>query len=184
MGTGEAGNGLAEGESTYRSILSSQILRYPRMQVQDLYKLFHQGAMGSEHAVRDFEGVRSWLERELEDLQEGPDEPLIDPISHHGEIVRVNLRPYIDSGRDPSVLLQAFIKTANEFHGDHENIRRYWAYAGQMASEGELAFEPSSMEVFFSRMEKEHFPAVHHSMVYEEAYHPAYRVVALAYLPD
>jgi hypothetical protein len=38
------------------------------------------------------------------------------------------------------------------------------------------------MHDFFKRVEEEGFPAVHHSTRYEEAYHPAYRVIKQDFL--
>jgi hypothetical protein len=165
-------------------ILAEQISRYPLLQLQDLYKLIHQGALGSEHAVEDEESARRWLREEVQNLQEGPQEPLIDPISPSGDIVRINLRPYLRSGKDLDSLLAAFIKTANEYRGSVEVLRRSWAYARRMASEGSLPFKIEEMDAFLVRMAKDGFPAVHHSAVYEEAYRPAYRVVAAIYIPE
>jgi len=88
------------------------------MQIQDVYKLLHQAAMGSEHAVSNPESARGWLIRELAEMGEGVPEPLIDPISPDDEIVRVHMRPYVAAGYDPDLLLDAFIRTANEYRGD------------------------------------------------------------------
>jgi hypothetical protein len=117
------------------NILTKQISRYPLMQIQDLYKLIYQGALGSEHAVHDEEGARKWLEKELQDLQNGPPEPIIDPINPSGEIARVNLRPYLHHGGSPDSLLDAFIQTANEYRGSEEMLIGFWAHARRMASE-------------------------------------------------
>jgi hypothetical protein len=140
---------------------------------QPSFALFFRISFGDIHVCRFRKG-----------LQEGPQEPIVDFISPSTQIVRVNLRPYIHSGGDPASLLEAFIKTANEFRGDPKDLRRYWFHAKQMVADGILAFEMSTMEAFFLRVEEEHFPAVHHSSLYEEVYHPAYRVVHLAYLSD
>ena len=40
------------------SLLRNHFNRYPLMQVQDVYKLLHQAAMGSEHAVVDETNAR------------------------------------------------------------------------------------------------------------------------------
>ena len=40
-------------EDIYKQILAAHVKRYPRLEIQDLYKLVYQGAMGSEHAVSD-----------------------------------------------------------------------------------------------------------------------------------
>ena len=106
-------------------VLQDHISRYPALQIQDLYKLLHQAAMGSEHAVSDRGSVERWMTRELLEMGTGTAEPLIDPISDNGEIVRVHLRPYMSAGQDPVKLLDAFIRTANEHHHDvHSGWRR------------------------------------------------------------
>jgi hypothetical protein len=53
------------------TILQDHITRYPRMQIQDLYKLLHQAALGSEHAVLDPESAWLWLARELGKMGDG-----------------------------------------------------------------------------------------------------------------
>jgi len=169
-------------EKAFRRILANQLSRHPRMEIQDLYKLIHQAALGSEHAVRDVDAARSWLEQELSQLAKGPDEPVVDAISPDGRIVRVNLRPYLVSGGDPSLLLDAFIETANVYPGTEHRLRRYWSYAERMMTAGELPFAQIKARTFFETMQAEGFPAAHHSSGYGEAYHPAYRVVAREFL--
>src|SRR5512136_1192132 len=123
-----------------RCILSDHIARYPLMQVRDLYKLIHQAALGSEHAVRDLESARAWLDRELKDLGPGPADPLIDPISADGRIVRVHLRPFLHAHGDLTALLDAFVRTANEYRGDTKRLPEYATAAQQMAQAGLLPF--------------------------------------------
>ena len=174
---------ISNDERRFRQIITRQMIRYPRMEVQDLYKLIHQAAMGSEHAISSVDAARSWLEREVNELAEGPEEPVVDVISPDGRIVRINLRPYLHSGGDLPALLNAFIQTANEYRGTTEGLQLYGLYAQRMAEEGGLPFERAELASFFDRMEAKGFPAVHHSSAYEEAYHPAYRVILYEYLP-
>ena len=82
----------------FASILHSHHERYPEMGIQDVYKLAHQAALGPGHAVGNPAGARDYLERELDDMGAGPVEPLFDPISADGELVRVHLRPYLEAG--------------------------------------------------------------------------------------
>lgn len=152
------------------------------MQVMDLYKLLHQATLGSEHAVHDEQAARDWLERELAEMGDGPDEPLLDPISPDGQIVRVHLRPYLRAGREPEALLHAFVRTANEFRGSKGKLKQYGASTARMATKGWLPFARREVEVFFTEIEKQGFPAVQHSKTYKRAYRPAYRVVAREYL--
>lgn len=154
------------------------------MKVQDLYKLLHQAALGSEHAVRDEQAAHNWLEHELEEMGAGPDDPLFDPISPDGQILRVHLRPYLQAGNDPEKLLQAFIQTANDWHGSLENLKEYGTVAAQLTQTGMKSIQPEEIKTFFAKMESQGFPAVHHSEVYRNLYRPAYRVVARQYLED
>jgi hypothetical protein len=169
-------------EERLRRVLGDHCRRYPRLQVADLYKLLHQASMGSEHAVSDEEGVRAWLESELATMGAGPQEPLIDPISPEGEIVRVHLRPYVEAGHDPEQLLEAFLRTAREVRGSIERLRRYWEAAERMVLAGQFPFSPDDMDEFMQRMERQGFSAIHHSRIYKRSYRPAYRVVARTFL--
>jgi len=161
------------------TVLQSHLSRYPAMQVQDVYKLVHQASMGSEHAVPNPESARKWLTRELAKMGQGPLEPLIDPISADGEIVRIHLRPYVATGHDPDSLLEAFIRTANEYRGEIRLLEEYWQAAVNTAK-----FPLAEMDEFFRSVKAQNYPAVHHSREYEKSYRPAYRVVARAFCPD
>lgn len=163
-------------------ILADHFRRYPRLQIVDLYKLLHQASMGSEHAVSDQAGVRAWLERELATMGPGPEDPLIEPISPGGEVVRVHLRPYMEAGHDPQLLLAAFLRTAQEFRGSTARLQSYWAVAEEMAAAGRVPLPPERLAEFLPPIAHQGFPAVHHSTVYAKLYRPAYRVVARAFL--
>jgi len=152
------------------------------MEVQDLYKLIHQASMGSEHAVQDLDVTRAFLEREVNELTDGPEEPIKDIISADGRIARINLRPYLASNASLSKLLDAFIRTANEFEGSILKLKHYCYYAERLAGEGSFAFSRTAIRTFFDQMEVQGFPAVHHSASYATAYQPAYRVVLYEFL--
>jgi hypothetical protein len=164
---------------TFETILRDHLVRYPAMQVQDMYKLIHQAAMGSEHAIPNPVSAREWMERELSEMGSGPDEPVMDPISGDGKIVRVHLRPFIAGGGDPDALLDAFIRTANEFRGDKNTLESYWKIATEM-----LHFSYAEMDEFIKSLRAQNYPAVHHSEAYERAYRPAYRVVLQKFIDE
>jgi len=165
-------------------ILADHARRYPRLEVADLYKLLHQAAMGSEHAVSNEEAVRAWLERELATMGPGPEEPLVDPIAPGSEVVRVHLRPYHAAGYDAEELLDAFLRTADEYRGSVERLQHYWEMAEEMVRQGRLPLAPDEICEFRERMARQGFPAIHHSATYQRVYRPAYRVVALPFLPQ
>lgn len=163
-------------------ILASHLTRYPAMQVQDIYKLLHQAALGSEHAVLDPGTARRYLERELVEMGEGTCEPLLDTISPNGHLARINLRPYVQAGKETQALLKAFVRTANEWRGSVENLRAYGKAAAQRSELECWPIRRVEIETFFAKMEEKSFPAVHHSDIYADLYRPAYRVVAKRFL--
>lgn len=163
-------------------VLTSHFLRTPGMQVQDVYKLLHQAALGSEHAVQDEQQARNWLEKELVEMGEGPEDPLIDALPPDGRIVRVHLRPFRQAAGDPGELLRAFLRTANEWHGSVDTLKEFGAQAVELARSGSMPVNSEEIGTFLGRMEKQGFPAVHHTAIYQRLYRPAYRVVARQYL--
>jgi len=159
----------------FESILKSHLARYPEMQIQDVYKLIHQAALGSEHAVTNPKAARAWLKQELAQMGEANAEPMIDPISADGQILRVHLRPFLAHGGDPESLLTAFVRTANEFHGDKQTLKNYWDIATRLE-----VFPSAALDDFIQSMKG--YPAVHHSAIYTRRYRPAYRVILQKYL--
>jgi len=161
-----------------KGIIKKEIIKYPEMEIQDVYKLLHQSAMGSEHAVKDTAAVRKWMEKEISGLSWNHKEEMIDTISPGGKIVRINLRPYIKAGMNTEKLLNAFVKTANKFKGSKEVLERNLKCFLEMIEEGEVDFPKQEAENYFNELKEKGYPAVHHSKAYGEKYSPAYRVVA------
>jgi len=156
----------------FESILASHFARYPAMQLTDLYKLIHQAALGSEHAICAEASAREWLTRELAEMGVGPAEPLPDLLSVQTGIARIHLRPYLASGGDLERLLNSFIRTANEIQGDPQTLEQYWRIAT-----GFGCFPVAEMDAFILARQMQGYPAVHHSPEYKHLYRPAYRVV-------
>ncbi len=166
-----------------QAIILAQITRYPLMEIRDVYKLIYQGAMGGDHAVQDAQAVRVWFDQDVRDMVDGPEEPVVDPISVDKRVIRINLRPYKSAGGDLTALCEAFIRSAQAYQGNRADLVCYWAYVEQMSRAGLLCFELEALNAFIQDMVTKGFPAVHHSQVYEQSYHPAYRVILDEYLP-
>ena len=149
----------------------------------DLYKLLHQAAMGSEHAMHDTAGVRAWMVNELATMGQGPAEPLVDTIAPGGAIVRVNLRPWVAARRSTDSLLGAFIATATAYPPDTARLARYLAAAEPVIAAGKASFGPGAWHALVAAERSAGFPAGEHSAGYVTAYRPAYRVVAGPLVP-
>jgi 8-oxo-dGTP pyrophosphatase MutT (NUDIX family) len=162
----------------FADIMRAHHSRYPLAQIEDLYKLAHQAALGSEHAVEDEDAARVWLKRELDKITESASEPLLDEISGDGGIVRVNLRPYMKIEGDPESLFRAFIQTANQFKGSPEALVLNWRVIEYLAQRGEIHLPYEGLRAFMKKMQSSGYPALHHSDRYQLAYKPSYRVIA------
>lgn len=168
--------------TTVAVALREHLARYPGCEIQDLYKLLYQAARGSEHAAPDPQAARLQLTNELAGMGAGPADPLFDPLPPEGRLVRVHLRPYLRSGRDPEQLLQAFLRTAQEGRGPKGSLQGYLQEALHLAEQEPLPFPVQAMKSFFMEMERKEYPAVHHSRVYQRLYRPAYRVAVRSFL--
>lgn len=171
-------------ENTLKNILLGEINKYPKMQIQDIYKLLHQAAMGSEHAVKNEEAARNWMDREIAGLDGKQSENLIDTISADGKILRINLRPYIREGFNTNKLVEVFIKTANNYKGSSFELEESIEITLELTKNKTLPFEYNEMKIFFNQMKENKYPAVHHSKVYAENYFPAYRVIAGEFIEE
>lgn len=167
-----------------RPVLTEHATRYPEWGAADLYKLLHQAASGSEHALGEAAEVRRRLLLELADCGNGPPEPLIDPISPDGRIVRVHLRPFLRLGLDPEALLRAFLDTAHGFRPDADRLPVDVAAAQELARSGVIGIPFDEVERQLAAMQALGFPAVNHSAHYARTYRPAYRVVLRELLAD
>jgi hypothetical protein len=170
-------------EKNFRCILMDHSHRYPEWAIEDLYKLVYQAAKGCEHAVRNAENAQDWLKTEMNNLTPGFAEPLVDIISPDDQIARIHLRPFLAGGQDSQVLLEAFMQTARAFKGSTEILILFGQYIAQLASNETFSFTEDEIVNFFRSMEERGYPAIHHSSAFNAEYSPAYRVVAIKYLP-
>jgi hypothetical protein len=174
----------ANEQSAFRAVITAQLQRYPVMQIQDLYKLVYQAALGNEHLMSDSAMVHDYLIRELESVQADSSELLLEEISPDGAAVRLNLRPFKAQHGDHRALFQAMMQTARTFQKSQDRLDRYLRHLEQMAASGDIPFDATAAQSFFREMREKGYPAVHHSAAYKEQYAPAYRVILKKYAPS
>jgi hypothetical protein len=164
-------------------LLAGHLTRYPAMQLDDIYKLLHQAALGPGHAVTNPAAARKRLDEEIATLDSGgnPEERL-DVISPDGRLARVHLRTYLDAGGSVDALNQAFVETANTYAAAPDKLVRFCGCLGDLAQSGAIPFGREHLEQHFARIAQDGYPAIHHSEAYRLAYRPAYRVVAVDFL--
>ncbi|MCU0411345.1 MAG: hypothetical protein MUF82_02270 [Bacteroidetes bacterium] len=173
----------AQDPNAVREVILEHYARYPKMELQDLYKFLYQAAMGNEHLMNDTVGIRQYLSREMKSIKASAAEPLIERLSDDSSIVRLNLRPFKAMGGDERVLIEAMLRTAANFKKDPNALHIYWSAAETLAAEGAIPPTADSLRTFFAEQEAKGFPVFHHSDIFVAAYHPAYRLLMRAYLP-
>jgi len=97
----------------------------------------------------------------------------------------VHLRPFIRSGTDDNVLLDAFIETARDAPGDAGLFKEAVDALGSARLASAIAATSTStaeLRRFFSERAQAGCPAAHHSDRFRAAYRPAYRVIAARFL--
>ncbi len=164
-------------------LLGQHLRRYPRLQLDDIYKLLHQAALGAEHATSDRATVLAALESECAALHGELDEPLVDCIAPDGRLARVHLRPYLAQRQDIAALADAFVRTPGVCPASPERLRKFCACLGDLAEAGGIPFARAQVSAWFDDIAGRGYPAVHHSAAFRDAYRPAYRVVAVELLP-
>ena len=172
-----------EKQMNCKNVLLAEISKHPNSQVVDIYKFIHQASFGSEHAVKDTSAVRKWMDMEVANLDYSVKDQLIDSLYPLGNLVRINLRPYLKRGYDAESLLKAFIETANKYNGSDTTFNLFWKACVELAKSDKFVFDVDALNKYFQKMSDKGFPAIHHSKEYTNEYQPAYRVVDLNYLP-
>ncbi|HVY06960.1 MAG TPA: hypothetical protein VHB46_13380 [Burkholderiales bacterium] len=160
-------------------LLSTHLQRYPAMQLDDIYKLLHQAALGPGHAVTDAAAARKRLDEEIASLADGIAEPDKDVISPDGRLARIHLRAWLAGKGDPGRLHRAFVETANTYPSSPDKLAKFCACLADLADAGGIPFTRAQVEPWFARIAGEGYPPVHHSAAFRNAYRPAYRVVAI-----
>jgi len=150
--------------------------RRPLMEATDFYKLLYQGVFGVGHIMAG--GAWEWLEKEAEglNLQEHPEEPLLEKVSADGTMVRVNLRPYLRRSL-PLDRLFAAMEEASRVEGSSEEFIEAWAVFKGLVLSGRLDMDEEGLESLDEELRREGCHPHHHSETYQDTYHPAYRVV-------
>lgn len=178
----QAPSARCEGQPRWEELLEAHLLRYPRMVAQDAYKLLFHATLGAEHAAPTPEGALAWLREELHAMGGGPDEPLVDTLGAGSRLARIHLRPFQASQGDPDQLAAAFVRTA-ALPLDTTALTCALGTMRSMAEAGRLPWTAVEVADYLDARRREGYPAVHHSSAFRDAYRPAYRVIALEFLP-
>jgi len=111
-------------------------------------------------------------------LNEHLGDPLFEPVSPNGSMVRVNLRQYITQSGDLGVLFEVMKKSATHID-DPEVFLGYWSSFKKLVADEGLAYDQGEMIMLDDMIQREGVKPMHHTEAYRIEYYPAYRVVRM-----
>lgn len=157
-----------------------QMESYPQSRLLDIYKSCFQDYMGAEHLVSDKDRVKAYLDEELNTTTLDELMPwYYEPCGIDGNYVRVSIRAVLEGIMTEDLLLDAFIRSANNpLRPTIEAWRDRWHEIIGTIVEMHLNL-PNYLEdkqFIDSVLSKDKY-AISHSPEYREAYHPHYRIV-------
>ena len=160
--------------------VNRQMERYPQSRLLDIYKSCFQDYMGAEHLVSDKDRVKAYLDEELNTTTLDELMPwYYEPCGIDGNYVRVSIRAVKEGIMTEDLLLDAFIRSANNPRRPTIDAwRDRWHEIIGTIDEMHLNL-PNYLEdkqFIDSVLSKDKY-AISHSPEYREAYHPHYRIV-------
>lgn len=152
--------------------------QYPLLTIQDFIKFLYQSTLGSAHLIQSVEDNYAYLLKEYESIQHDPNHILYEKISD--ELVRVHLEA-IDEN-DLKVYHALFMKSV-EVTSSKEQLINVFHEVKQGILDGWIPFDLYEWTNKIDEYQSKGCPAVSHSDVFRENYHPHYRLMKVEYLP-
>ena len=166
------------------SLVSQHLTRYPDLELQDVYKLLCQSAMGASRSTESIDVLHDKFKRELKHTSVSRSEPVIDPISPDGLTSRVHLKTYVSLNYPTDDLFQAFIETIQLHQGSSAKLKKFVSCLRDLSSAGQLPFKREDTTEFLDKIEMNNYPVVGHSDLFKTQYSPSYRIVHMDFLAN
>ncbi|SCY67007.1 hypothetical protein [Alkaliphilus peptidifermentans] len=150
----------------------------PLMEIQDVYKLLFQSILGLGHLLVNPEGAKKFLLEELNTLSKNKfQEALIEDISMRNDMVRINLRPFSERGMSPEMLFRAMLLTENANTSTVKDFIETWTLLIELVENGIINLNIIDLKRFNEKIIEMNYPVIHHSIIYNVNYQPAYRII-------
>lgn len=151
---------------------------YPKLQIQDVFKFLHQSVFGCEHLVSSLAQATDFIRAEYSAASNA--DMQIERLD--GAYSRVPLA-YMKTGLSAETLGKLFVASARQAENGASLLTEKLLIAKQLTHEGALPFSHAAFKAALTEWAAKGYPAVRHSDVFREHYHPSYRVIANEYIP-
>ena len=150
-------------------LLIAHYQRYPKLQIQDIFKFIYQSSFGCEHMVSSLEKAIDYIKEEYEKgVAEGEVEEL------DGEYCRVPLS-YIGKGLSVETLGKLFYLSAKKEEKGKNVLIKKLQIVQRLIEENKLPFNLGEFLKEKNTWEKQGYPAI-------QNYKPAYRLISKKYV--
>ena len=162
------------------TILREQIENHPNQTLQDVYKSCYQDEYGPGHLISNESSAINSLFQEINSIEKDySPTTLIEKTGIYGNYLRVDLT-LVRDGIVPFFVLFRALKISATIGGQKsdKNWDKIWNEIAQAIIDSDIRFE--NFEEDLDRLEKiskSDDKVVHHSEMYEDTYHPHYRII-------
>lgn len=162
------------------SILLEQIKNHPNQTLQDVYKSCYQDEYGPGHLISNESSAINSLLQEINTIEKDYTPiTLFEQTGIYGNYLRVDLT-LIRDGVIPFFVLFRALTISATIGGQKsdENWSTIWSEIVEEVKKAELKFENFEEDLAnLDRISKSEDKVVHHSEMYENIYHPHYRII-------
>ncbi len=157
-------------------VIKQHLEQYPRMKVQDVAKLLYQSEFGGGHLIADSEKSLNRIQEEYYNMD-------IDKVQHISAVEPIGDGMYrvyltvLSRGMKAEVLNELFVQSANRKKGTVEGLEKKILVFKEACAQNIFSFDSENVEHFFAEWKLKGYPAMSHTDIYRESYHPAYRVM-------
>ena len=162
------------------SILLEQIKNHPNQTLQDVYKSCYQDEYGPGHLISNESSAINSLLQEINTIEKDYTPiTLFEQTGIYGNYLRVDLTLVRDGVIPFFVLFRALTISATiGGQKSDENWSTIWSEIVEEVKKAELKFENFEEDLAnLDRISKSEDKVVHHSEMYENIYHPHYRII-------
>ena len=162
------------------SILKEQIKNHPLQTLQDVYKSCYQDEYGPGHIIADESSSINYLITETNSIENNYNPPtLFEPTGLDGNYIRVDLLLIKNTTIPFFVLFKSLLISAEiGSQKTDDGWEEIWSDIVEEIKNSDLKFDNFEEDVErLANISKSDDKVVHHSDLYENTYHPHYRII-------
>ena len=159
-----------------KNIILEHVKKYPLMEIRDVAKLIYQSEFGGGHMIPNSQMSLNRIQEEYSSLDfEALNTPFVVENIGNG-MARIYLS-CMNHGVPAEILNEMFVHSANNKRGTLSGLAEKIELVVSMCQDGLLSYPADETISFFEAWENDGYPAMSHSEMYRQNYHPAYRVI-------